>query len=96
MSSPLSSNLDWQLMNPILASTLNPIIASPLSSASILKNIALIVGAMTINHKLGRNMQGWFLIDKQGPADIYRSAPFNASTLTLTSDTAVIVDIGVF
>lgn len=96
MSAPLSSKLQWELMNPILASTMNPIIASPLSSASILKNIVLVNGVSTINHKLGRMMQGWFLTDINSPATIYRSAPFNSTTLTLTSDASVIVSIGVF
>lgn len=41
-------------------------------------------------------MQGWFLVDIQGPATIYSSAPFNNLTLTLTSNTAVTVSIGVF
>ena len=96
MSAPLSSKLDWALMNPILASTMNPIIASPLSSSSILQGIALIDGVNIINHKLGRMMRGWFITDINGYAILYRSAPFNSSTLTLTSSAACIVNIGVF
>jgi hypothetical protein len=96
MSSPLSSKLSWELMNPILSSTLNPIISSPLSSAVILKDIVLINGSTTINHGLNRLMQGWFLVDINGAATIYRSALMNDLTLTLTSNAAVTVNIGVF
>lgn len=96
MSAPLSPKLAWELMNPILSSTLNPIIASPLSSVSILENIALINGATVINHGLGRTLRGWFLSDVNGASDIYRSQPFNDKTLTLNSSAVVTVSIGVF
>lgn len=96
MSAPLSSKLDWELMNPILASVLNPIISSPLSSASLLKNVALINGITVVQHKLGRLMQGWFIVDQNGAAQIFRSAPLNNLTLTLTSDAIVTVSLGVF
>lgn len=96
MSAPLSSKLDWQLANPIWASQLNPIIASPLSSSRIIKNYPLINGVTIINHGLGRLMQGWFIVDITAAATIYRSQPLNGSTLILTSNAAVICDIGVF
>lgn len=96
MSTPLSSNLPWGLANNKWAQSLNPIVASPISSASILQSISLTTGANTINHGLGRTMQGWFITDVNGVAIIYRSQPLNASTLTLTSSASVIVNIGVF
>lgn len=92
---PLSSNLPWEMANPKWAASLNPIIASPLSSSSII-SANLINGATTINHGLGRTIQGWFLVDVNGAATIYRSQPFNSQTLTLTSNAAVTVSIGVF
>jgi len=96
MSTPLSSKLNWSLMNPILASTLNPIIASPLSSSSILKNIVLKTGANTINHQLGRMMSGWSIVDINALATIYRSQPLNDLTLTLTASAPCTVNIQVF
>lgn len=96
MSAQLSSNLPWELANNLWAQSLNPIIASPLSSASFLLNIPLINGTNIIQHKLGRLMQGWFISDVNGAATIYRSAPMNNLTLTLTSSAAVTVNIGVF
>lgn len=56
----------------------------------------MINGVTTINHKLGQVQQGWFIIDINGAATVYRSQPFNDKTLVLTSNAAVTVNIGVF
>lgn len=96
MSAPLSSNLPWELANNIWSQALNPIISSPLSSASFLLNVPLINGVNIIPHKLGRLMQGWWITDVNGIASIYRSSPMSATTLTLTSSAAVTINIGVF
>lgn len=92
----LSPHLDWKLANTKWSSELNPILANPLNNVSLLSNVSLLVGANVINHGLGHTQQGWFLVDQQGVASIARSAPFNSLTLTLTSDAAVTVSIGVF
>lgn len=96
MSSPLSPNLSWDLANPKWAQSLNPIIANPLSSGSILKNIILVNGETVINHGLGRLMQGWIIVDINGAATIYRSQLMNDKTLTLTSNAVVTASIEVF
>lgn len=75
---------------------LDPVLSNPFCSANILENINLKSGVNVINHLLGRVQQGWFLVDKQAASDIYRSAPFNNLTLTLTSTADVTVSIGVF
>jgi hypothetical protein len=94
MQLPILSNL-MQLATQWRA-ILNPVIANPLNNVSILQDIQLKNGVTTINHLLGQQQQGWFLVDIQGAATIYRSAPFNSTTLTLTSNAAVTVSIGVF
>lgn len=96
MGVPLSKNISWALANPLWAASLNPIVANPILSGNTLTNIALSDGATTISHGLGRNMQGWFITDIQGAATIYRSEPFNSSTLTLTSSAAVTVNLWVY
>lgn len=96
MATQLSSNLDWSLANPLWASILNPVISNPTNAVQVLQNVNLLSGSNVINHRLGRQMQGWFVTDIQGSATIYRSAPFNNMTLTLTSNSAVTVNIGVF
>ena len=89
-------NTPFQMMQSKWASELNPIIANPMTNMQILKNISLVSGTNVINHRLGQTQQGWLLTDIQGAASIYRSAPFNNLTLTLTSSAAVTVSIGVF
>lgn len=96
MANPLSSNLKWESANSLWASILNPVIANPLNNASILKDVQLVVGSNILNHKLGRQMTGWFITDIQGASTLYRSAPFNSLTLTLTSSAIVTCSIGVF
>lgn len=96
MSTPLSPKLAWPLANPKWAATLNPLLRNPLNNISLLENIQLSTGENVINHLLGRVQQGWFLVDQQGSAAIYRDAPFNSSTLSLHSSASVLVSIGVF
>lgn len=95
MSGRLSSNLSWELANPLWAASLNPVLANPILSGKAL-TATLIDGITTIPHGLGRLMQGWFIIDINESANIYRSQPFNTSTLTLTSSGAVTVNLWVF
>ncbi len=75
---------------------LDPLLKNPLNGVQLLKGVQLNSGITVINHLLGRQMQGWFLTDVNGAATIYRSEPFNDLTLTLISDAAVTVNIGVF
>lgn len=92
----LPQKLPLELLETQWASQLNPLLANPMNAVSILSSILLAVGINVINHKLGRKPQGWFLTDINGAAVIYRSSAFNDLTLTLTSDAAVTVNIGVF
>lgn len=94
MALPLK--LEWPLAQTKWSSEINPVLANPLNNASILKNVVLVSGVNVINHKIGNVQQGWFIVDIQGPAVIYRSASFNDLTLTLTSNAAVTVSLGVF
>ena len=78
------------------ASEINPVLANPLNGVTILKNISLINGTTIVNHLLQQVQQGWFLIDIQGAATIYRNAAFNNLTLSLHSNADVTVSIGVY
>lgn len=92
----LPLNLSLDLMQTKWKSIIDVMLKNNLNSVSILQGVALVNGATTINHLLGRVQQGWFLVDIDGAATIYRSQPFNDKTLILTSDAAVTVNIGVF
>lgn len=96
MAQPLSNKMDWELANPLWAAALNPIVANPILSGHALNNIILANGVTTVNHSLGRNMQGWIITDRNGAATIFRSQPFNSLTLTLTSSAAITLSLWVF
>jgi hypothetical protein len=75
---------------------LNPVLANPLTNAQMLQNVVLKNGVTVINHKLGQIQQGWLILDINGSSNVYRSAPFNDLTLTLTSSATVTVNLLVF
>lgn len=78
------------------AAILNPVLSIPMLSGNQLTGVALASGSNVINHLLDRNPQGWVLTDNQANAVVYRSAPFNNKTLTLTSSAATTVSIWVW
>lgn len=70
-----------------------------LAAGVILEKISLIAGNNTINHKLDRNLQGWFIIRQRSSASIYDKQDSNQipdKTLILNSSADVTVDIFVF
>ena len=77
---------------------LDPVLANLLIQGQLITNVPLIKGTMGINHQLGRQPNGWFLVSPQGPATVYQSAqqPNPIFTLTLTSSAAMTTDIWVF
>jgi hypothetical protein len=96
MANSLSTNLPWTTANPIWAQNLNPFLANSLNNIQIISNYSFKIGSNIINHGLGRLMIGWFMIDPQGSGSVYRSAPLNSKTITLTSSADFVSSIGVF
>lgn len=81
------------------ASEINPIIARQQNQSIILKNISLASGTTTINHRLGRELQGWKIVRQRSAANIYDDQDHNempSLTLRLVSNANVIVDLEVF
>jgi hypothetical protein len=89
----LPQKLSWDLAQTRWANMINPTINFPPIQGTLLTNVNLINGVTVINHLLGRNQQGWILTDQTAAANIYRSAPFNSLTLSLTSDASTTVNI---
>lgn len=94
----LPQKLDLAKMQTTWAQALNPIIANLLLQGQLLSNQELTTGTNTVNHKLGRNIIGWFLISPQGPAVIYQEAyqPNPSLFITLNSSADVVTGIWVF
>ena len=96
------ANLPLQQTLPQLQSkwstALNPVIANLLVNGQLISNISLINGTTVVNHKLGRNIQGWFLVSPQGAAIVYQAVrqPNPTLTITLVSNAAIVTDLWVF
>lgn len=87
---------DFQLMQSGWATQLEPLIAFPPNKGKLIKDVVLAIGANKIDHRLGRQPQGWIIADINAAATVYRSEPFNDLTLTLTSNAAATAQIWVF
>jgi len=87
-------------MQTTWATQLNPLIKNPANNSSILQSVSLSAGSNTINHKLGRKLQGWALVRQRGvAASVYDNQDSNQYpdlTLILVSSAPVVVDILVF
>lgn len=92
----LPRQLPWDQASNKWAAQIDPVLNKPILQDNILTDVKLIAGTNVINHLLQRTQQGWIITDIQGVATIYRSAPFNNLTLTLTSSAAVTVSLLVF
>jgi hypothetical protein len=88
--------LDWPQAQSKWKAQIDPVLANPIANMQVLKNIALKNGTTVINHKLGDTMQGWVILDINGAASIYRNAPMNKLTLSLASNAAVTITLGVY
>lgn len=91
-----SESQPFMLMQTAWASAINPIIKNPVMNGLILGPISLVTGLNKIDHLLGRVIQGWVIIDRDGTATIYRSAPFNDKTLSLTVSANINIKLYVF
>lgn len=94
MQLPLIKDLD--LMQAKWKSILDPVLAKAFLSGQILSSIKIVSGSNVINHRLGRQMQGWILSDIDSNVQVFRSAPFNDLTLTLTSNGSAVLNLLVF
>lgn len=87
------------LMQTSWAADINPLLKNAVLQGILLKNVSLTTGANSVNHKLGRKLQGWMLTRVRAAATIYDTQDANSMpelTLTLNSSANVVVDIYVF
>lgn len=95
----LPQKLPLELLSTQWSQAIDPVISNPLNNASILKNIVLTTGANVVNHKLGRTLQGWWIIRQRAAASVYDTQDTNQMpqlTLNLNSSANVVVDLAVF
>ena len=95
----LSPRLDWTQAQTKWAATLNPIVSNPLVSGLILSNVVVASGANTINHLLGRALQGFLVILNSAAVTYYDSQSTNQRpdlTLILNASGASTISLYVF
>lgn len=81
------------------ASILTPLLINPLLDGAVLKQVALSTGANTINHKLGRKLQGYLITMQDAASSIYSTQNTNTMpqlTLQLVASAPVNVDLYVY
>ena len=82
------------------AAIINPLLSNPANNSLLLQNIALASGNNSVNHMLGRKLQGWKPIRFHGSyADLYDLQDTNQTpelTLVLNASAPVTIDLEVF
>jgi len=78
---------------------LNVIIKNPMTNGVYLTELRLAAGTNTINHTLGRKLQGWFPVRVRSQAlvtDLQDTNPNPTKTLILEASSTVVIDIFAF
>ncbi len=95
-----SKDDDLMLLVVSWSKDLNPLLASPLATPTLLKSVALVTGQTnTINHLLGKVLTGYLVIRQRAQATIWDSQdsnPLPSKTLQLLCSANVTVDLLVF
>ncbi len=95
----LSSKLPWELANPKWAARLNPLLSNPLVNGQVLSGIKVVSGSNTINHGLGRDLQGYLVVMNNASVTFYDSQSTNQMpqlTLVLVASGAATISLYVF
>ena len=99
MAGSLSPKLPWDLANPKWASTINPLLANPLSDGRLISGIKVLTGNNVINHGLNRDLVGYFITRNNANVTFYDAQTTNQrpeSTLILVASGAATISLYVF
>lgn len=94
-----TSDSDLATVQRNLVRVLQPIFNTPILGGNLLTNQTLVTGLNSINHGLGRNLNGWIPVRIRSSATFFDSQDTNKTpqlTLALNSSADVIADIYVF
>lgn len=95
----LDSNTNLMALQTNWKRYLDPILSHPINNGLILENVNLSSGINTINHTLGRALQGWIVVRQNAAATFYDNQSANimpALTLILHASGTVTIAIYVF
>ena len=82
-----------------LIRSLNPVLGNQILQGQLLQSVSLATGLNTINHKLGRDLVGWFITRLRANSIVWDSQDTNQSsnlTLILNASAPVVIDLWVF
>ena len=95
-----TTDKSFALLQTQWAKFIDPILSLPMVQQNTLKNVVLTSGTTNrINHGLGRELQGWFIIRLRASATVYDTQDSNQTpqyTLQLVTSANVTVDLVVF
>ena len=86
-------------MQSAWSSQLDPVLANPVCSSSILSNIVVKTGSNTINHLLGQKLQGYVVIMTNAAVTFYDTQSTNPNpqqTLQLVASGPATISLLVF
>lgn len=90
---------DFSLLQTTWSALIDPIIGRAQNRSNILQDVSLVSGTNTINHLLGKKLQGYKIVLQDAAASIYDGQRTNKTpelTLVLISDAAAVCSIEVF
>lgn len=99
MAARLPQKMPWDTAQTVWAQAINPVLDSPIVQGQLLSDIALINGTISVNHRLGRKLIGWFLVGINAAATVYDNQAINQTpqlTLSLTSNAVATATLWVF
>lgn len=82
-----------------IARVVNPLVTAPMLQLSVLPSLTLVAGLNTINHGLGRPVQGWAVLRARGAIMCYDKQDTNRTpekTLLLVASAPITIDLGVY
>jgi hypothetical protein len=94
-----SQDKDLMLVEQRWKSQLDPVLASPLAKGHLVSNQVLVSGVNTINHGLGRKLQGYIVVLNSASATFYDNQDTNSMTqltLVLNASAPTTVSLWVF
>lgn len=95
----LSTKLPYELLLTQWSQALNPVLSSPTATPILLRAVTLTSGSNTINHQLGRVLQGYIVVLNSASATFFDGQTTNPSperTLILNASAPTTVSILVF
>lgn len=96
----LPQMLDWKIAQTRWSAMIEPFMNNPANNSLVLKSVPLVIGTNVINHRLGRNLQGWYPTRIRNVATaLYDTQDTNQTpslTLVLVSTANVVIDLVVY